>query len=331
MAMLRFIVKRLLLAILTLWAISAITFVLFFIVPSNPAYAMCGKNCTPDLVAKTQHALGLDVSKWQQYVAYNKGLVLGRDYDTGSIPEHCPAPCLGFSFRTHEPVLSIVGRALPVTISIVAGGAVLWLSIGIGLGMLSALRRGTVFDKTAIGFSLLGASMPVYFFGLIMLNIFVYTLKILPYPTYTPLFSNPAKWAYGLLLPWITLGFLNSAIYARLSRAQMLETLSEDFVRTARAVGLPTRTVYLRHAFRAAITPLVTIAGLDIGLALGGAVITESIFHILGMGYQAVLAVGDLNLPVVMATVLIAAFFIVASNLIVDTLYAVIDPRVKLA
>jgi peptide/nickel transport system permease protein len=215
--------------------------------------------------------------------------------------------------------------------SIVFGSAVIWLLIGISLGMISALRRGTIFDKMAIGVSLVGASMQVYFFGLILLYILVYTTGLLPFPNYTPLTENPFKWAVGLLLPWLTLGFLNSALYARLSRAQMLETLSEDYVRTARAKGLPLRKVYTRHALRAAITPIVTIAGLDIGTALGGTFITETIFGLQGLGKATVEAVQFLNLPVVLATVLLAAVFIVIANIIVDVLYAFIDPRVRLS
>jgi peptide/nickel transport system permease protein len=173
--------------------------------------------------------------------------------------------------------------------------------------------------------------LQVYFFGLVLLLVFVYSTGLLPAPSYTPFTENPLKWASGLVLPWITLGFLNSALYARLSRAQMLETLSEDFVRTARAKGLRKRKVYIRHALRAAITPLVTIAGLDIGASLGGTVITETIFGLQGLGRVSVQAVNDLNLPIVLATVLLAALFIVLSNIIVDILYAFIDPRVRLS
>jgi peptide/nickel transport system permease protein len=213
----------------------------------------------------------------------------------------------------------------------VFGAAIMWLVIGVTLGMTSALKRGTVFDRVAISISLIGASLQVYFFGLVLLLVFVYSTGLLPAPSYTPFTQNPAQWALGLILPWVTLGFLNSALYARLSRAQMLETLSEDYVRTARAKGLTKRKVYTRHALRAAITPIITIAGLDIGAALGGTVITESIFGLQGLGRYSVQAVADLNLPIVLATVLLAATFIVVANIIVDLLYAVVDPRVRLS
>ncbi|HET6483089.1 MAG TPA: ABC transporter permease [Actinoplanes sp.] len=328
--MVRFVIRRLLLAVTTLFAISVITFLLFFAVPSSPATVMCGKQCSPEQIAQTEHRLGIDKPIVEQYGTFVKGIFVGRVIGEGDFIRECPAPCLGYSFRTDEPVTDILGRTIPVTVSIVFGAAVMWLVIGVSLGMTSALKRGTVFDRFAIGVSLVGASLQVYFFGLVLLLVFVYSTGLLPTPSYTPFTENPGKWALGLLLPWITLGFLNSALYARLSRAQMLETLSEDYVRTARAKGLTKRKVYIRHALRAAITPIITIAGLDIGASLGGTVITESIFGLQGLGRTAVKAVGDLNLPIVLATVLVAAAFIVFANIIVDMLYAVVDPRVRL-
>ncbi len=328
--MLRFVIRRLLLAVTTLFAISIVTFLLFFAVPTSPAQVMCGKNCDATQVAQTEHRLGLDRPLPVQYGTFVKGVFVGRTIGDGDFIRQCPAPCLGYSFRSDEPVTDILKRTVPVTVSIVLGAAVMWLVLGVSLGMLSALRKGSVFDRVAISVSLVGASLQVYFFGLVLLLVFVYSTGLLPSPTYTPFTENPAKWAYGLILPWVTLGFLNSALYARLSRAQMLETLSEDYVRTARAKGLPKRKVYFRHALRAAITPIVTIAGLDIGANLGGTVITESIFGLQGLGRSSVQAVEDLNLPIVLATVLLAALFIVVANIIVDVLYAVIDPRVRL-
>ncbi|MEV0718374.1 ABC transporter permease [Asanoa sp. NPDC050611] len=330
--MLRFITRRVLVGVVTLIAISIIVFGLFFAVPSSPAKVMCGKNCDAASIAAVETRLGLRDPIAEQYTSFMKGIFVGRTYAEGTaFEQRCDAPCLGFSFRNNEAVTSILGRTVPVTISIVFGAAILWLLIGVSLGMISALRRGTLFDKVAIGISLTGASMQVFFFGLILLYVLVYTSGILPFPSYTPFTDNPAKWAQGLILPWITLGFLNSAIYARLSRAQMLETLSEDYVRTARAKGLPLRRVYTKHALRAAITPIVTIAGLDIGASLGGTFITETIFGLRGLGKETVEAVSFLNLPIVVATVLLAAVFIVVANLIVDVLYAVIDPRVRLS
>lgn len=329
--MLRFIIKRVLVALLTLAAIDVITFVVFFAVPSSPAQVMCSKNCDAARLARVDAALGLDKPKIDQFIEFNKGLVAGRDFKVGDKADHCPAPCLGYSFRTSEAVTKVLGRGLPVTVSIVIGAFVLWMIVGVSLGVYSALNRGTIADKIAIGVSLVGASMPVYFFAIILLGVFVFSLKVIEYPHFVPLSENPLLWAKSLILPWLALTFVQAAGYARYSRSQMLETLSEDYIRTARAVGLPKRTVHMKHALRAAITPVITLAGLDLGVFLGGVAITETIFGMHGIGWQSVNAVFDLNLPVVMGTVLIAAFFVVVSNTLVDVLYAFIDPRVKLS
>jgi peptide/nickel transport system permease protein len=330
-ALLRFIIKRILVSLLAVWAISIVTFLIFFAVPASPAEAMCGKDCTPERIAAVNRALGMDKPILQQYIDYHKGIFVGRELGIAPNVEHCTAPCFGFSFHTREQVTPILARALPVTVSLILGGAIMWLTIGIAMGMISALKRGTGFDKFAIGFSLVGASMPIFFFALILLGVLVFGLQILPYPQWVPFTENPLKWASGLILPWVALGMVNSAQYARLTRSQLLESLSEDYIRTARAIGLRKRTVHLRHAFRAVLAPIVTQAGLDIGTGLGGVVITETIFGMPGIGYQAVRAAPELNLPVIMATVLIAAVGVVAMNTIVDVLYAVIDPRVRLS
>jgi peptide/nickel transport system permease protein len=329
--MLRFIIKRVLVALLTLAAIDVITFGVFFAVPSSPAAVMCSKNCDEARLARVNAALGLDKPKLDQFLDFNKGLVFGRDFKVGDKADHCPAPCLGYSFRTSEAVTKVLGRGLPITMSIVIGAFVLWLIVGVSLGVYSALNRGTIADKISIGLSLVGASMPVYFFALILLGIFVFSLKVFEFPHFVPITENPLLWAKSLILPWMALTFVQAAGYARYSRSQMLETLSEDYIRTARAIGLPKRTVHMKHALRAAITPVITLAGLDLGVFLGGVAITETIFGMHGMGWQSVNAVFDLNLPVVMGTVLIAAFFVVVSNTLVDVLYAFIDPRVKLS
>lgn len=329
--MLRFIIKRVLVALLTIAAIDVITFGVFFAVPSSPAAVMCSKDCNAEKLARVNAALGLNKPKFDQFVEFNKGIVFGRDFKVGDKADHCPAPCLGYSFRTSEAVTKVLSRGLPVTISIVLGAFVLWILVGVSLGVYSALHRGTFADKLAIGVSLVGASMPVYFFALILLGIFVFSVGLFDYPRYVPITENPLLWAKGLILPWMALTFVQAAGYARYSRSQMLETLSEDYIRTARAIGLPKRTVHMRHALRAAITPVITLAGLDLGVFLGGVAITETIFSMHGIGWQSVNAALDLNLPVVMGTVLIAAFFVVVSNTLVDVLYAFVDPRVKLS
>ncbi|MBM0275457.1 ABC transporter permease [Micromonospora tarensis] len=327
--MARFLLKRLFSATLTLFAVSVLTFLMFFALPRDPVSSICSKNCNPERLERVRDDLGLNDPLISQYAGYMKGIVTGRDLGSAQ-GGRCDAPCLGWSYVTNEAVSDTIARVLPVTLSIVIPAAILWLLLGVGLGMISALRRGTWLDRAAIGFSLTGASLQLYFVGAVLLMVFVYNLRLLPVPSYTSLFENPAKWASGLVLAWVALAFLFSAIYARLSRAQMLETLSEDFVRTARAKGLAKPTVYGRHALRAAITPVVTIAGLDVGGALGGTVITETTFGIQGLGRTAVDAVRSGDLPTIMATVLIAAVFVVLANVLVDLLYAAIDPRVRL-
>jgi peptide/nickel transport system permease protein len=330
--MLRFVVRRSLLAALTLFAISVTTFAVFFMGPANPAATMCGQRiCTEQQQTRINAALGLDRPPVAQYADYMRGIFVGRTIGTEPYKVECPAPCLGVSFRTQEPVMKILGRALPVTISIVLGAAIVYWVVGIGLGMISAIKRGTLFDKSAVGFSLTFASMQIYFLGPLLLLAFVYQTHLLPRPQWFSPTADPLAWLGGMLIPWITLGLINSAQYARFARAQMVETLGEDFIRTARAKGLSARVVNGKHAFRASITPLVTIGGLDLAGQLGGVVITETVFGFFGLGRQAILAVNTLNLPVIMAIVMLAAVFLVVANLIVDVLYSVIDPRVRLS
>ncbi|MEH0845330.1 ABC transporter permease [Micromonospora sp. CPCC 205711] len=327
--MARFLIKRIFSALLTLFAVSVLTFLMFFALPRDPVSGMCPKNCNPERLERVRQELGLRDPLVTQYAGYMKGIVTGRDLGSAQ-GGRCDAPCLGWSYVNNEAVLDTITRVLPVTLSIVIPAAILWLLLGVGLGMVSALRRGTWLDRAAIGFSLTGASLQLYFVGAVLLLLFVYNLRWLPVPSYTSVFDDPVRWASGLVLAWLALAFLFSAIYARLSRAQMLETLSEDFVRTARAKGLAKPKVYGRHALRAAITPVVTIAGLDVGAALGGTVITETTFGIQGLGRTAVEAVRAGDLPMIMATVLISAVFVVLANVLVDLLYAAIDPRVRL-
>jgi len=329
--MFRFAVRRVLLAVLTLFAVSVATFSLFYLGPADPASTMCGQRvCDPATHERIVEALGMNQPVVGQYADYVRGVFVGRQIGSGDTAIDCPAPCLGVSFRTREPVTDILKRTYPVTLSIVSGALVVYLLIGVSLGMLSAIKRGSFLDRISVGFSLTFASMQIYFLGLLLTFFLVWQTGLLPRPQYISPLESVGGWISGMLLPWITLGLINSAVYARLSRAQMLETLSEDYIRTARAKGLPIRRVYMRHAFRAAVTPLVTIAGLDLGTQLGGVVITESTFTLQGTGRAAVQAIFQQNLPIIMATVLVAAVLIIAMNVIVDMLYAVIDPRVRL-
>ena len=219
----------------------------------------------------------------------------------------------------------------PVTISLVIGASLIWLVAGVTVGVISALRRGTVFDRGAMGTALAGVSLPIFFTGLVSLAFFSYRLNITaPGGQFVPFRENPAMWAYSLLLPWITLSFLFAAQYARLTRAGMLETMTEDYIRTARAKGLPERTVVLKHGLRGALTPVLTIFGLDVGLLLGGAILTEKTFSLNGLGKYGYDAIVANDLPKVLGFTLVAGFFVIMANLIVDLLYGVIDPRVRL-
>ena len=265
-----------------------------------------------------------------QYYNWAKGVVLGTEVDLGSSVEKCPAPCLGYSFRNKDPVLPEIKQRFPVTLSLAVGAAVIWLIFGVATGVLSALKRGSLFDRAAMLVALAGVSMPIFWTGLISLSFFSYKLGWTPPgASYTPFTENPAKWAFALLLPWTTLALLFSAQYARLTRAGMLETMGEDYIRTARAKGLPERKVVVKHGLRSALTPIVTIFGLDFGLLIGGAVLTETVFGLPGLGKLAIDATKNNDLPQVLAVVLITAVFVAVCNLIVDLLYAVIDPRVR--
>jgi len=331
-----FIVRRLIGSIGLLLVISAVVFGIFFLVPKAAgvttdqlAARYAGK--TPD--AATLEAIkdrfGLDDPVAVQYGKFIKAIVVGDTYDTGTQTIRCPAPCLGYSFRTNQSVLSEIVHRLPVTLSITFGAAVLWLAGGISIGVLSALRRGTIFDRAAMALALAGVSLPIFFTGLLGLAFVVHQWGLLPEVNYVALTTNPAKWFTALLLPWICLAFLYAALYARLTRAGMLETMNEDFVRTARAKGLPERTVVVKHGLRATLTPIMTVFGLDLGLLLGGAIITERTFSLPGLGQLALDGIFQSDLPVVLGATMAAALFIVLANLVVDVLYGVVDPRVR--
>jgi peptide/nickel transport system permease protein len=333
-----YIIRRLLAAVVLLFIVSAAVFAIFYLVPrlvgATPetlATRYVGRAATPETVTLIAHKLGFYDPVWVQYGRWVKTVFLGADYDYGSGVEHCPAPCFGYSFITHQPVWPDLLDRLPVTLSLAIGAALLWAFFGVSTGVLSALRRGSLLDRTAMGISLAGVSLPIFFTGLLSLLVFSYKLGwTAPGGAYTPFTENPGEWFYALLLPWIVLAFQFSAQYARLTRAGMLETLGEDYIRTARAKGLPERSVNVRHGLRAALTPLLTIFGLDFGLLVGGAVLTEQVFSLPGLGKYAIDAITNNDLPKVLGVTMMAAFFVVVANLIVDLLYAVVDPRVRI-
>lgn len=329
--MLKYLIRRILVGTFVLAIVSAIVFGIFYILPADPARLACGKACTPELMDRIRTTLELDQPLPVQYGRFIKGIFVGRTYLPGSEAElNCAAPCLGYSYQTDQPVTSLLKDRLPATISIAFGASILWLLIGLSSGIVSALRRGTMIDKFSQGVALGAASLQIYFVGLILQFIFVDKLQILPMPGYTSPFDSLSDWAKQMALPWITLAFLLSAIYSRLTRAGMLEVMSEDYVRTARAKGLSAKAINTKHVLRGAITPIVTVFGLDLGVLLGGAVITEYVFNIPGLGKLSTDAVANVDIPVVTGTVLFSAFFVILANLIVDLIYSALDPKVRL-
>ncbi len=326
--MLAFLVRRVLGGIVILAIISLITFLLFFAVPGSEVAALsCGKACTPAIMEEIRHSLGLDKPVLVQYAIFMGGIFGGRLIgDT-----YCSAPCLGYSFVNRQPVFQTVADRLPVTLSLAIGAVVLFLLFGVGLGMWAALRKGKLADKLAMGFAVIGGSMQIFVLAPFFLYIFVYSTDLLPRPTYVSFWDNPLQWATGLLLPWLCLSIIFVAYYARLTRSSMVDVLNEDFVRTVRAKGLGTRQVYIKHAFRGAMIPVVTILGLDVATLFAGAIITEQSFGLVGVGQLAVNSVLNSDLPMMMGVVLLAATAVVVCNIIVDVVYAAIDPRIKVS
>ncbi len=334
--MITFIIRRLIATVFLLIVVSAITFAIFFLIPrlaGQNTYQLAteyvGRNPSRAAVLQIEAQLGLDHPLWVQYWNFLKGIVVGAHYNSGTTRTYCPPPCFGYSFKSQQPVWPQMVSDLPVTLSLAIGAAVIWLVAGVAVGIISALKRGTLFDRFSMGIALAGVSLPIFFTGLISLELFSYKWPIFPNVQYVSLFTNPFLWARNLVLPWICLAFLYAALYARLTRAGMLETMNEDYIRTARAKGLPERTVIFKHGLRAALTPIVTIFGMDLGLLLGGAIITEYTFSLHGLGLFTILAIDNQDLPEILGVTMLAAFFIVIANLVVDVLYAFVDPRVR--
>ena len=320
--MLEYIIRRLLWVIVLLFLVSLVTFIVFYAFPSaDPALLRAGRQPNPQLVEQIRHELGLDKPWYVQYFRYMKALVLHFD--------------LGRSYQNNIQVKTQIFDRVGATASLAIGAAVLWLAAGISIGILSAVKRRTVIDRIAMGGALVGISAPVYWLGLVALYLFASDIgKLHVFPgagSYTPLADDPTKWFTSLILPSVVLAASFAAFYARLLRANLIETLSEDYIRTARAKGLSERRVVLRHGVRSAITPVVTAAGLDIGILLGGAILVETVFNIPGIGRLAYDSIQNSDLPMIQGTVLLGAFFIIFLNLVVDVLYAFIDPRVRYA
>ncbi len=328
-----YLVRRVLIMLLILLLLTVVVFFLFNLLPADVARLSCGKACTPQIIEANRVRLGLDMPVIEQYWVFLKGLFVGRTYPEGGGPGSllCAAPCLGYSFRKNAPVLQLIGERLPATIWLATGAFILFITVGVITGIFASLRRGRWQDRSIMGVALIGYSLPSFFLGLAALFFIVIRWQWLPYPSYVSPFDKPWQFFQTMLLPWIVLAILYAAFYTRLTRSQMLETLGEDYIRTARAKGLPERTVVGKHALRAGLTPIITAAGLDFAGLLGGAIVTEAIFSLPGIGSLAVSSVIDPDLPVLVGVTLVTAFFVIVANLIVDLLYGVVDPRVRVA
>ena len=321
--MFRYLVRRILWAVVLFVAVTIVSFVIFFIVPVEPARLIAGPQAPPDAVERAKKAYHLDDPVWKQYLRFMKTLVVD-----GS---------LGKSLATRQEVNDVVRSAAPVTISLVIGGAILWMMVAVPIGILSALKPRSLIDRAAMVFVLVGISAHPVWIGLILSYFVGYKLQLTPLGGYCDLINpstdcgGPIDWFHSMILPWITFMLLFSALYVRMIRANVLETLNEDYVRTARAKGAPESQVMRSHVLRNALLPVVTMLGMDIGLALGGAIFTESVFGLPGLGKVAVEALTGFDLPIVMGITVFATLAIIVFNLAVDLLYAVIDPRIRLS
>ncbi len=332
--MFAYISRRLAVSFFILLAASFAVYVIFAFLPFDPAALTCGKNCNdPGIIEANRRRLGYDLPFFTQYFLFLKGLFFGRTFGEGAAMINCPAPSLGYSFQQHACVTDLIGEALPVTFSLAIGAIVMWLALGIGLGILAARFRGRIVDRLSTIFVLIGTSLPTFLTGLILLVFVVIRWGLIPFPSgnYTSFFENPFEWAQILFLPWLTLAFAYAALYTRFVRSSVIDTSNEDYIRTARAKGLSEGVILGKHTLRAALAPIATMAGLDFAGLLGGAILTESVFNLPGLGRLAISAVTKYDLPIIVATTLLAAFIVVIMNLIVDILYAYIDPRVRVA
>jgi peptide/nickel transport system permease protein len=306
--------------VLLLIIVTAVLFVLFRILPTgDPAKLRAGRTQNPAVITEIRHDLGLDKSTLAQFWLYMKGIFLHFDF--------------GYSYYSSASVKELIGDRLPATVSLVVGGAVIWLVSGVAVGIISAVRRRTVLDRSTMGTALILVSAPEYWLGLIVLYLFASDIgRIHIFPgagSYVPFSQDPVKWFTSLILPWLVVAASNAAIYARLMRGSLIDMMGEDYIRTARAKGLTERRVVVKHGVRAAINPIVTILGLDIGVLLGSAILVEIVFNIPGIGRLNYDAITHSDFPIVQGTVLAGALFIVVANILVDIAYAYLDPRVR--
>lgn len=334
--MFAFLVKRILSGLLIITLVSMIVYVLFWYGPKSPALQLCVQDTngrcgeTSPKLEQYEERLGYNNPIQDEYAKFVKGVFVGRDIFVGENKYECAAPCLGMSFRDKSMVFEQLKERFPVTLSLAVGASSLYLLIGVTIGVLASRRRGTFADKALVSSTLVLSSIPYYLVALLSMLLLTLSTSFFPDVKYVPITDSPAQWASGLLLVWLVMGLYGATSYARFSRGAMVETLSEDYVRTARAKGLRSRTVTRKHALRAAMVPVVTIFGLDFAFLLSGTIFTEQIFRLNGIGRWGLEATYILDLPVVQATSLVLAVAIVAANIIVDLVYSVLDPRVRI-
>ena len=320
--MLRYLIRRLLWACVLFVAVTAVTYVIFFIIPADPARQACGQRATEECITRAAHFLGTDRPVYVQYGKFMKRLVIERN--------------LGRSFTNRQSVNHVIAQAAPVTASLVLGGAILWMLIALPIGILSALRPRSLLDRIAMVFVLIGISAHPVWIGLIFAYVLGYKAGLFPITGYCDVINpstdcgGPVQWAYHLFLPWLTFAILFAALYVRMIRANVLEALNEDYVRTARAKGAPEWVVMRSHVLRNALLPVVTMLGMDIGLAMGGAIFTESVYGLPGLGKYLYDSLERVDLPVIQGIVVFATICILTANLVVDLLYAWVDPRIRL-
>ncbi|HEY8644395.1 MAG TPA: ABC transporter permease [Gaiellaceae bacterium] len=318
-----YIARRLVWTVVVVACVLAITFAVFYLLPAgDPALRFAGKSPTDAEIAQIHKRLGLDQPWYVQFGKFSKDFFIGDKFGW---------PGLGYTYAGQTSVKSLIVARAPRTLLLIAGAAILWLVLGVAVGVLSAVKRRTIVDRLAMGFALVGISTPVFWLGLMSLFIFWRQLGWTAGTGYVSPVNSITGFFSHMILPWVVLALLYAAFYARMTRNNLLETLGEDYIRTARAKGLPERTVIFKHGLRASLTPIVTMFGLDIALLVGGAIITESVFNLQGLGYLAINSALQQDLPIVLGVVLLASVAVALANLVVDVLYAFIDPRVRYA
>jgi len=321
----RYLLRRLLFLVFVLWVVSILTFLIFVkLPPGNPAVRAAGRAQTPETIAAAEHAIGLDKPVWVQYWRFAKGLI--------PVPGWFLNRQVYFSWSNFEPVKTEIFNRLPVTIMLAIGAGAVWLAIGIPIGIVSAIKRRSVADRAGMLFALFGVSAPVFWLAYVLLYVFWFRLHWAPgsgIPIGQGVFAAALHGRF--ILPWITLALTYSAFYARIIRSSLIETMHEDFIRTARAKGVSEIGVILRHGVRVAITPVITLFGIDLGYLLGGAIIVENVFNLQGVGQLGIQSLFTNDFPAVMGVTVLASLFIIVANLVVDLLYAFLDPRVRYA